>query len=680
MVGGKRGRPPKNRPSNTVDDSGRSTQSIIDSHLSTDTHMTDEMDDSDTNSTSRHHDDYYSATNSAIDGHEGTLLSTSPNGDKDTSAAIPNSMIDNSGSSNNNNSDGWNLYLPSIDLVPKILENGYISKLSSMSTEPYQSDSEVTTSTTLNTENIDISPEDLDNACNDVFLFKRYIKDTKRLIEDQIYTLEQWKSMNYPNTTTFQVERQQYEKYKRKPRIKRRPIHTDPHSGTESELENDVLDKSMEDSENTTYTPTTTSLNSTTTSSNPSNSTATATTTTSIIDSSISANKNNSTKNKRLQKPYRNESDEDIDIVEVDDLSNRKKIHQHNNNVLNEDDNDSDSNNNSNNTSMPTSTTTTTTTTSTTNPSKNKRIHQPPPPSKNNKKKSGSKYQDDVHKKKKRDEVEAYKVHIGPGVFWNSIDSYFKPITDTDIEFITPKPDEFYNPYFAIPPLGTHYSEVWYYEDQERLNGKSSESHSSKHRNISRARSEMDGTPPPPPPPPNFDEGIFISTDEICMGDLSMRLLSALIEDNTIISTSTNTFSASSSGNIKFNQPLASSYSENNQLCIEQRIQMELASLGIYDDYKVPTSIPTLNHQLKEKDKDREDDEISYQIRLLQNQLRAQLETNNQLKLKALAECKSVISLHDSLRRKKNSQTNNERNYQKLMKRDKKKRRVSKPT
>ncbi|EGC33261.1 hypothetical protein DICPUDRAFT_154707 [Dictyostelium purpureum] len=681
----KRGRPPKNKPLNSADPSGRGSSSHHSSHSSA-----NEEDDNPKN--------------------EQTDLK---------------------------------LYLPSVDLVPKLLENGYITKLSSMSTIEYHSDEDSNIPMTTDGAPINIDQEDLEHACKDALLFKKYIRDSKNLINKQIEKLEKYEDRFQTPPTSLEssptpapikaiVQRNKYKPKVRKQTTKsnitssRINIDNDfqdvegnsvidapksseyesaseiqtQHSITDDNDDNDDNDEKDDedddndddDDDNNTSSATQqpqqpqNKINNSSSSNNNSSNNLNPTPNKTIGGKTASkGNGGKVNKNVNTNRPTGkvNESDEDVDIVEVDDHqpANVNRLgtgKNHRNSTMDVDmfqdtdeqpsETESVHSNKSHQTNNSKST------------SKNRKGV-----SKNNSKKKGE------DKKRKKQEEEARHHYVGPGVFWASMESYLRPIKDSDIEFITPRSEEQDAKFFEIPQLGTHYSEAWQLEDLERLQPSGS---GGKHRqNIRNNRSAIDQTqddifgnslPSLSFGDPKESDQLSISTDEIILGDLSMRLLSTLIDESMLISTPLNQTQQQqqqqqqqqgSGPAIRLNQQIFTSYTPNSQLTLEQRIQQELRSLNLYDDYKLPTSVNQLI-PTKEKERDREDDEICEELRILQNSLRAQLAINNDLRLKALKEIKSILVKQDILKRKISSHAVSEKNYQKLMKRDKKKKKL----
>ncbi|GAM21842.1 hypothetical protein SAMD00019534_050170 [Acytostelium subglobosum LB1] len=255
-------------------------------------------------------------------------------------------------------------------------------------------------------------------------------------------------------------------------------------------------------------------------------------------------------------------------------------------------------------------------------------------------------------KKKKREE-DTPKVHyIGPNVFWAAMESYFRALNELDLELVTPKGEEFYTKSFERLAKSGHHLP----RQPSRL------PHSSSSDNLE-----------------DMASSDALSSD-LYMGDLSIRLLSCMIEENIL--TTTSTAASSVSGAVSTNSAAAnkspnnkslllpteapsSAFNPTVQASLETRIMHELRALGLYDDYTATSTSAS-----------REDDEICAEMRYLQTQLRDQINANNALKSQAYYSAKMLISKQDTSRKKKQQLLNAEKNYQKLMKRDKKKKKL----
>eukprot|EP01132_Coremiostelium_polycephalum_P012285 gene12285-15020_t len=220
--------------------------------------------------------------------------------------------------------------------------------------------------------------------------------------------------------------------------------------------------------------------------------------------------------------------------------------------------------------------------------------------------------------------------------------------------------------------------------------------------------------------PTSGEDPPSLSTDEFFLGDLSIRLLSSLIEENILVTAPSSTnFNQSQlqqpqqsllnnvgknggggkSSIIFPNQSPITNYDYNTQLTLEERIQLELKSLGIYDDYSINNNVNLTsssssisssnnNHLTGStsttattcKISEKEDDEICAELRLLQQQLREQMIINNQLKSQSLQGCKSVMLFQETIKKRKQNHISAEKNYLKFMKRDRKKKRLKSTT
>eukprot|EP00158_Paraphelidium_tribonemae_P006089 Partr_v1_DN27675_c1_g1_i1_m65189 putative transcriptional adaptor 3 len=169
--------------------------------------------------------------------------------------------------------------------------------------------------------------------------------------------------------------------------------------------------------------------------------------------------------------------------------------------------------------------------------------------------------------------------------FWNYIDAFFKNITEDDLQVLEEGMDDDPEPYL-MPPLGRPYQRVWAEEDKAVT---------AKSRKVKNQRQDDSG----------------ISPDLYC-GPLTERLLSALIEEDIIFDSSSQYRSdyamlepVSPSG-----VPATSNIrepSKEEMYSIEQRLKRELRILGLLED---------------EMDVDEDDDEVSRELRRLQDELR----------------------------------------------------------
>jgi hypothetical protein len=244
---------------------------------------------------------------------------------------------------------------------------------------------------------------------------------------------------------------------------------------------------------------------------------------------------------------------------------------------------------------------------------------------------------------------------LGPNAFWTAMEPYLRPITEHDLAYITPKPPRPDDPIYTIPPLGSHYSQVW-------------------------ATDEGLGSPPPGRQSlrsikgeggAEFDYPEDEDADPI-MGDMTQRILQSLIDENIIMNRPPSPFSDETviNPNIDENNkemlphhgipaiPVAS-YSRQNMINLEERIRMELRAIGLLDDDEIDPS-------------EREDDEVCAELRLLQSKLREQISINNDRRQKLIALVKPKMREQEEARKQKLINQQIEKNFSKLIQRKKK--------
>ncbi|KYR03120.1 hypothetical protein DLAC_00615 [Tieghemostelium lacteum] len=635
----KRGRPPKNKPLNTADSDGRGPGS--------------------------HH------------------------GSQEKSKKLPKSFSSNS---NNNNEQNIKLYIPPIDVLENMISNDNIGRISrlcasnninpdeylnSSDEEDKEDEEDLFSDKQVQSQPINMDLDELQAAYDDMLQFRQYILDCKELINQQLETLKRTEKSTLPyqfnRSSYFRQHNDQTDSFSDMSSMERtNSMGTDIHSTQQANYEF----QDIEQEGSSTQPMDTDDMN---------------------VDppqqhSTTSSSKATRRKNRIL------ESDDDIDIVDVEESHQQSSSSRQNTFIEGSDQNSQDDLDKSNEDYES-------------GGGREHRGSKKGAPKKNKKKSSSSTSHSNYNEMKKKnkradsgfnDDPPPKNQHhgptVGPSTFWASMDSYFKFITESDISHITPKSDDYYSRYFNIPSLGQHYTEVWHQEDQDRY-GSSSTKPQPPHRQLrtnsftTDQEEQQTTTTTTTTSSSTNDNPLGLLSDEIYMGDLSMRLLSALIEENIVISSPTETSAHppnSNSGEIqlKANQ-FSNSYSVGSQKSLEQRIQLELKSLGIYDDYVLGSPSHTSSSQQHQNSilnpsnnnnnfiySSREDDEICTELRFLQNKLKTQLEINNQIKSQALKECKSILNRQESLKKKKMFQANSEKNYQKLLRRDRKKRRL----
>jgi transcriptional adapter 3 len=177
--------------------------------------------------------------------------------------------------------------------------------------------------------------------------------------------------------------------------------------------------------------------------------------------------------------------------------------------------------------------------------------------------------------------------------------------------------------------------------------------------------------------------------DDIMIGDLTQRILCALIEENLVISHPPSPDSevtepqsdtaANADGTNSQTLPIipVGNYSKQGMLslegtlflftaifihksCISDRIRLELRSIGLLDDMEGTDPA------------DREDDEVCAEIRNLQNQLREKMASNNERKARMMVLIRAKMKEQEAQRKQKLIDIGTEKNYQKLLQRKRK--------
>lgn len=216
------------------------------------------------------------------------------------------------------------------------------------------------------------------------------------------------------------------------------------------------------------------------------------------------------------------------------------------------------------------------------------------------------------------------------------------------------------DPAFVIPPLGKHYKEEW--EEEE---GEDSSYHT---RTIPQTVVIEDG------------ETKLVPS----CGELTSRILAALIEENIIPpefqenvdDTTRNGDSKilknysernTPSSSIPIQTPPTYDYSIETFVALEERIKLELRSIGLLDDsdFDVCKAV-FIPHFLQTSQ--REDDEICTELRKLQKQLREQITLNNTIRSKISAMLPAIMAQEEAERKERQAIANNvEKTYQKMM-------------
>jgi len=199
---------------------------------------------------------------------------------------------------------------------------------------------------------------------------------------------------------------------------------------------------------------------------------------------------------------------------------------------------------------------------------------------------------------KENDEVNEkpnpHSVHQAQSAFWPSLHPYLKFFTEDDLAYLMPRQIKSNDSAFIIPPLGSQ-----------------SETNEHKHKVSNTGTGSL-------------EEDIEGLTDIACCGDLTSRILSALIEEKLLINTSDiNYFDKNEIDEIPFGQAPTSDFSPSNIANLEDRIKIELKSIGLFEE------INHIEPVVTEIKPPTEDDEISNELKSLQTKLKEQIQHNN---------------------------------------------------
>lgn len=176
--------------------------------------------------------------------------------------------------------------------------------------------------------------------------------------------------------------------------------------------------------------------------------------------------------------------------------------------------------------------------------------------------------------------------------FWQSISPFCKTLAVADLLPLTPQSLSDSDPDFVIPPLGKHYSE------SSRANEANWSASKGANSAAGRASGALDG--------------------DVRCGDVTQRILAALIEEKLIVQPNPPEIHLLTTSALPLDSPPTADYSRAAMLSLDDRIRLELRSVGLLDDEDDDAS------------GNREDDEICAEIRHLQGQLREQIRVNNE--------------------------------------------------
>eukprot|EP01112_Ceratiomyxa_fruticulosa_P021948 TRINITY_DN7902_c0_g1_i2.p1 TRINITY_DN7902_c0_g1~~TRINITY_DN7902_c0_g1_i2.p1 ORF type:complete len:649 (-),score=184.19 TRINITY_DN7902_c0_g1_i2:282-2228(-) len=221
---------------------------------------------------------------------------------------------------------------------------------------------------------------------------------------------------------------------------------------------------------------------------------------------------------------------------------------------------------------------------------------------------------------------------VGANIFWQSMEAYFRPITEQDLQFISPTDLKNDDPSLIIPPLGPHYSQIWAAEDNGEVIDK-------RYRNsagflvrkpiVNDDIYTFEG-----------DDNLTEKEDIVVVGDFTQRVLQALLEENLVENHPASPPPTEEEKSAKANGatdvlanndgplPPLYTYTKSGMYTFEERIKMELKDIGLFE----------LNDDLEGMFGGGygfgggEDDEICMELRELHKQLKEQVALNNERK------------------------------------------------
>lgn len=187
--------------------------------------------------------------------------------------------------------------------------------------------------------------------------------------------------------------------------------------------------------------------------------------------------------------------------------------------------------------------------------------------------------------------------------------------------------DNTYNPYY-IPPLGPKYSDVWMLENEGKpvKMGRLTQSLASKMKKLYAPKGS----------PVNFDANkpealvaLCEEQDKVSCGPLTSRILSAIVSDDEDDAFELDQSEHTDGENGEDSHNDASTFKRDDKISFEQlekRLNRELKYIGVFMNV-----VQTLNNSSWEQDwaLGKEDDEVSSELRILQNELTKVQKRNN---------------------------------------------------
>ncbi|GAN09255.1 hypothetical protein MAM1_0254d08780 [Mucor ambiguus] len=205
--------------------------------------------------------------------------------------------------------------------------------------------------------------------------------------------------------------------------------------------------------------------------------------------------------------------------------------------------------------------------------------------------------------------------------FWTAIDPHFRPLAEEDRSFLLPKEDD--DKFYAIPPLGRYYADVWS-EDEVPAMSRSHSPMSSSSRQGSHDHVKYLTHP-------LTDDHLF--KGDISCGRLTERLLSSLVADEGIMihddeddqDDAISNELLNTTKDYHYNRSIEemSSIPPEDIALFEERLKTELRYAGLFGEDDVDWSA-------------REDDEICAELRSAARELKEQYTTNEYRKKRLL--------------------------------------------
>jgi hypothetical protein len=254
------------------------------------------------------------------------------------------------------------------------------------------------------------------------------------------------------------------------------------------------------------------------------------------------------------------------------------------------------------------------------------------------------------------------------------MEPFFASFTQDDLKFCQPQNIDYDDAAFQIPPLGKHFSSEFEGEDDE-------DGYDTRARQVYRQ-------PPSPPHVNPVDE----SDKPPSCGDLTSRILAALIEENLVPDSIRATITQppppmeiknQEDSNIKMTDvempdvkpqipansieqslpletPPTYDYSAYTMVSLEDRIKAELKSIGLLEGWDLDID-----------NNAREDDEICSELRKLQKELKDQILANNVFRSKLSPLVADSIAREEQAKKDKAANQQLEKTYLKVMRKKK---------